>query len=192
MAAHSTRSFLGKPLSKWLRFTRQIISYGIFGSLGALSDLGVYTLLVHQAHLAPLPSNIISVPVGILVSFTFNSRITFRRSDRTLQRALRFFAVGLTGLALSTGLLAVFTHYLAVPPVWAKAFTLPPVVLLQFLANRYWTFRDLDKGEPDQGAPDGGDAVGEPTEDRPGLSPSGPEAADSADRVEGHPERGQE
>lgn len=172
VAGDSSRTFLGKPLHKWLRFTRQIISYGIFGSLGALSDFGVYTLLVNQAQWAPLASNFVSVPVGILVSFTFNSRITFRRSDRTLQRALRFFTVGLTGLALSTSLLALFTHVFGVSPLLAKALTLPPVVLLQFLANRYWTFRDLDK--------------------KPDTDPGGIEAAPDTDaeRVEKHPEAG--
>lgn len=133
-------SLFGKPASSWMRLAKQLAGYGVFGSLGALSDFVVYTALVGVADTPPLAANLVSVPIGIFVSFVLNSRFTFKMHDRTLVRAARFFVVGLTGLALSTALLALLTEVGEVDAVLAKIATVAPVVAFQFLCNRYWTF----------------------------------------------------
>lgn len=152
------RLILGRPLSVWWRFLRQLISYGVFGGLGAVSDFLAYTGMVHFTPLSGVPvvANTVSVLTGILVSFLLNSRITFRTRDNTLRRGARFFTVGLSGLALSTALLAVLTHGVGMGPVLAKLVTMPPVVLFQFLANRFWSFRAIEgRGEKSPGPPGG-------------------------------------
>lgn len=152
------RLILGRPLSAWWRFLRQLISYGVLGGLGAVSDFLAYTGMVHFTPLSGVPvvANTISVLTGILVSFLLNSRITFRTRDNTLRRGARFFTVGLSGLALSTALLALLTHGVGMGPVLAKLVTMPPVVLFQFLANRFWSFRAIEgRGEKGSGSPAG-------------------------------------
>lgn len=136
-------SLFGKQASSWIRLAKQLAGYGVFGGLGALSDFLAYTALVRVIDMAPLAANILSVPIGILVSFVLNSRFTFKRNDRTLVRAVRFFTVGLTGLALSTALLALLTNEGGIDAVLAKMVTVPPVVAFQFLSNKYWTFREI-------------------------------------------------
>lgn len=140
------RTLLGRPAQAWWRLARQLVSYGVLGGLGAVCDFGAYTGLVHLTPLSrfPVVANIISVLVGIFVSFMLNSRITFKARDHSMQRAARFFTVGLSGLGLSSGLLAVLTHGAGMDPVIAKLITVPPVVLFQFLANRHWSFRAID------------------------------------------------
>ncbi|WP_316668462.1 GtrA family protein [uncultured Propionibacterium sp.] len=140
------RLILGKPLSAWWRFLRQLISYGLLGGLGAISDFLIYTGMVHFTPLShvPVAANMISVLTGILVSFLLNSRITFRTRDNIFKRGVRFFTVGLSGLALSTSLLAILTHGAGMDPIIAKLITMPPVVLFQFLANRFWSFRTIE------------------------------------------------
>nr|WP_301539118.1 GtrA family protein [Nocardioides sp. zg-1230] len=124
-----------------------MVSYGIFGGVGAMTDLGTYLVLVHGMAMPPVASNIVSVCCGIAVSFTLNSRFTFSRQDRRHVRLVRFFVVGLTGLAISTALLAVLVHAVHLAPFWAKLLTVPPVVLGQFLTNRSWTFAHLPGAE---------------------------------------------
>lgn len=127
-----------------VRLARQLVLYGVFGGAGALTDLVVYLVLV-TGGTAPVLGNVASVCCGITVSFLLNSRFNFRRTDRTTLRLTRFFSVGLTGLALSTALLALLTHRFEIDPTIAKLATIPPVVALQFLANRTWTFAHLDQ-----------------------------------------------
>lgn len=126
-----------------LPLARQLVSYAIFGGTGALTDLAVYTTLVRAADAAPLIANAVSVCCGVLTSFVLNSKFAFRRTDKRSIRLLRFFVVGLTGLALSTGLLSLLIAGGGMDPQVAKLVTIPPVVSLQFVANRLWTFAPL-------------------------------------------------
>lgn len=134
-----------------LHLARQLVLYAIFGGAGAATDLIVYLSLVGTGT-RPVVANVFSVCCGISVSFLLNSRFNFRKTDRTTLRLVRFFSVGLSGLAVSTLLLAVLTHQFDVAPQLAKVVTIPPVVALQFLANRGWTFSHLEQPSPRQPA----------------------------------------
>ncbi len=122
---------------------RQLVGYAVFGGAGALTDLCVYFLLVRGLDSPAVGTNVVSVCCGISVSFLLNSRFNFKRTDRPTVRMMRFFTVGLSGLVLSTVLLAVLVRETDLVAQWAKLLTIPPVTLLQFLLNRGWTFSHL-------------------------------------------------
>ncbi len=121
----------------------QLIKYGIFGGLGALSDFLAFTALHAWLHVPIIPANVVSILVGITVSFLLNSSITFAKTDYRAKRAMRFFAVGITGLLLSNVLLYLLTSPLQVAALWAKLVTIPIIALLQFVLNRSWTFAEI-------------------------------------------------
>ncbi len=133
------------------RLFAQLIKYGIFGGLGALSDFLVFTALHAWFHVPVIPANVVSILVGITVSFLLNSSITFAKTDYRAQRAMRFFAVGIAGLLLSNLLLYLLTSPLQVAAVWAKLVTIPIIALLQFVLNRSWTFAEIRDKQPLKG-----------------------------------------
>ena len=92
----------GRGARSWLRLLGQLIRYGLFGSLGALTDFLVYSMLIGWLGVAVLVANVFGVLSGITVSFLLNSRLTFVQTDHRALRALRFLTVGLTGMGLST------------------------------------------------------------------------------------------
>ena len=118
---------------------RQAASYGAIGVLSAGLDAALFQLLTAALGWRPWLANPVSVHLGILTSFLLNRRFTFARRDRTARRLLRFYAVGLLGLALSQAVLWAGLA-LGLAPLAAK---LPGICLaaaVQFGLNRRVTF----------------------------------------------------
>ncbi|MFF3845072.1 GtrA family protein [Streptomyces sp. NPDC002328] len=128
------------PTRPRARDLRQLITYALVGGSGVLLDLGAFLLLYNVAGLHEQLANVLSTSLGITNNFVLNALFTFGKRDRLLLRYLRFYAVGLTGIALTFVLLAVFSRGLGVDPNLVKAASLPLVLGLQFVLNRKWSF----------------------------------------------------
>ena len=122
------------------RTVRQLVRYTLIGGSGVALDLVVFLLLHNTAGLDEQVSNAISTTLGITNNFVLNARFTFDRRDRIVLRFLRFYAVGLTGTALTNLLFLAFTDGLGVDADVVKAASLPLVLALQFVLNRKWSF----------------------------------------------------
>ena len=122
------------------RDLRQLITYALVGGSGVLLDMGAFLLLYNVAGLHEQAANVASTSLGITNNFVLNALFTFGKRDRLLMRYLRFYAVGLTGIALTFVLLAVFSQRLGVDPNVVKAGSLPLVLVFQFVLNRKWSF----------------------------------------------------
>jgi len=122
------------------RLSRQLLSYTLIGGSGVALDLVVFLLLHNVAGMDEQFANAISTTLGIANNFVLNARFTFERRDRLLVRFLRFYAVGLTGIALTNLLFLAFTDGLGIDANLIKAASLPLVLALQFVLNRKWSF----------------------------------------------------
>ncbi|WP_234438250.1 GtrA family protein [Streptomyces sp. 303MFCol5.2] len=122
------------------RDLRQLITYALVGGSGVLLDLGAFLLLYNVVGLHEQVANVLSTSLGITNNFVLNALFTFGKRDRPLLRYLRFYAVGLTGIALTFVLLAVFSRGLGIDPNLVKAGSLPLVLVFQFALNRKWSF----------------------------------------------------
>ncbi|MFF2212658.1 GtrA family protein [Streptomyces antibioticus] len=119
---------------------RQLVRYTLIGGSGVLLDLLAFALLHRGAGLDEQLANALSTTLGITSNFALNARFTFARRDRLAVRFLRFYAVGLTGIALTNLLFLLFTDALGIDATTVKAGSLPPVLALQFALNRKWSF----------------------------------------------------
>ena len=130
-----------KKLYNLLLSNKQLIKYGIIGCCCAGLDLIIYWLLVHTVKIPYLYANVISVHCGIFASFFLNRHFTFKIKNRTLLRFFSFYVIGITGLAISSGLLFLFVEKIALNELVSKAFTVIVVALIQFLLNKFISFR---------------------------------------------------
>lgn len=137
--ADATRTTAGRTRPR-ARDLRQLITYALVGGSGVLLDLGAFLLLYNVAGLHEQLANVLSTSLGITNNFVLNALFTFGKRDRLLLRYLRFYSVGLTGIALTFVLLAVFSRGLGIDPNLVKAGSLPLVLGLQFVLNRKWSF----------------------------------------------------
>ncbi|WP_461081328.1 GtrA family protein [Streptomyces deserti] len=122
------------------RTLRQLIRYTLIGGSGVTLDLVAFLLLHNAAGLDEQAANALSTTLGITNNFVLNALFTFDRRDRIVVRFLRFYAVGLSGIALTYLLLLVFTDSLGIDANLVKAGSLPLVLALQFALNRKWSF----------------------------------------------------
>ncbi|MGW0419802.1 GtrA family protein [Streptomyces sp. NPDC003015] len=122
------------------RITRQLLRYTLIGGCGVTLDLVVFLLLHNLAGMNEQFANALSTTLAIAGNFALNARFTFERRDRLVVRFLRFYAVGLTGIALTNLLFLAFTDGLGIDANLVKAGSLPLVLALQFVLNRKWSF----------------------------------------------------
>lgn len=129
-----------KIIALFHRF-RNLILYGIIGGFCAALDFGIYMLLCHFDVLPYLWANVISTHIGIFTSFLLNRSFNFKVKDKTPQRFLSFYAVGLTGLGMSSLLLWLMVDKAGWNEFVCKLITIVVVALLQFILNKYITFK---------------------------------------------------
>lgn len=120
---------------------RHLILYGIIGSFSAGLDFAIYTALVQWTGISYLAANCISVLAGISVSFMLNRSYNFKVKDCVGRRFVTFLAVGLFGLALSNLILYLCIDLCGMHKVIAKMLSIVLVVGLQFLLNKFITFK---------------------------------------------------
>lgn len=120
---------------------RHLILYGVIGSFSSGTDFLIYTLLVQFVGVQYLISNCISVLVGISTSFVLNRSLNFKVKDHTKRRFVMFLTVGLSGLIISNVILYLCVEALGKNELVSKLLSIVLVVFLQFLANKYVTFK---------------------------------------------------
>lgn len=119
--------------------------FAIVGVSNTIVDYGLFTILTRIFGFSALSANPFSVEAAIIWSFTWNSLWTFseRRTASPLwQRFLIFQYVQLGGLALSQISLALFYSYLGIGDLIAKAFTIPVVLIFNYVLNSRWAFSE--------------------------------------------------
>lgn len=151
--------FCGSALVSWSRFDvargresirrwplkllgrASIGRYGLIGLSGVVIDFSFFWIL-SLLGVNPILASVIGTSAGIGNNYLLNSSLNFRVKVG-VRRGSRYLAVGLVGLLLSAGLLKMLL-IAGAAPITAKVITIPFVVGGQFLANRYWTFKEQD------------------------------------------------
>lgn len=146
---------------------KEFVKYGIVGVIGLIIDMGVYYLLVDVFHTAYpaselfgkllswfgvagatdtqladiLISSIISSSLAVINNFILNSYFTFKVKDKKLKRFVNFASIAIVGMVVSTILLTVMINYMSMNKLLAKAVSIFIVATLQFMVNKYFTFK---------------------------------------------------
>ncbi|SDW23403.1 Putative flippase GtrA (transmembrane translocase of bactoprenol-linked glucose) [Saccharopolyspora shandongensis] len=120
--------------------SRSLLLYAVIGASGVLLDYLLFLLLFNAAGLHEQLANAISTTAGITNNFVLNTLFNFRKRDRIAVRFLRFYAVGVAGIALTFVLLQVFSGWLGIDPNLVKAGSLPVVLIFQYSINKKWSF----------------------------------------------------
>lgn len=119
---------------------KQLFLYGIIGLFSSAMDALFFHFLVYRVHIYSVIANIFSVILGILISFFFNLNFNFKVRDKVLFRFCSFFAIGLFGLLLSTGIIM-----LGEKAHWdifiTKIGSIFIVATVQFILNKLISFR---------------------------------------------------
>ena len=141
----STSKLTRDMILKQLHRFRTLILYGIIGSFSSFLDFIIYTLLTGYVGLFYITANCISVLMGITTSFALNRKYNFKVKDKTGKRFFIFLTVGLCGLLMSNLILYVCIAHLQYNTTPSKLLSIILVVFLQFLINKYITFKQTQQ-----------------------------------------------
>ena len=136
---------VAKLITELYQRFRNLILYGIIGGFCSALDFVIYTVLCHYDVMPYLWANVISVHIGIFTSFILNRQLNFKIKDKTPQRFLSFYLVGLTGLGISSLMLYLMVDYANWNEIVCKLITIIVVALVQFFLNKYITFKPTQK-----------------------------------------------
>lgn len=145
---------------------RELVKYGLVGSVGLVIDMGVFYLLAVKFSVQypisvyireflgdkiPLHvidadiSHVISSLLAITNNFILNSYFTFKVTDNKLQRFMSFTGIAVVGLVISTALITLLVGKFKMDEMYAKIIATCFVAALQFVINKYFTFRTRTK-----------------------------------------------
>lgn len=134
--------------------TERFFKFAVVGAIGAIVDFGVLNLLVFVFGLHDLVANTISFTCAVLSNFTWNRLWTYPESRQIRKRRQlpQFGLVSLIGWGINTIVLYFADRFLlsfglsqALALNIAKAFAILVVLFWNFGANRFWTYRHVDR-----------------------------------------------
>ncbi len=135
--------FIKKNLSRTNTYNtvKQFVKFGIVGFSNTLIALLVYYLLIY-IKVNYIVANTLGFIISVLNAYYWNSKYVFNSSSKgKLKTMLKtFMSYGITFL-LSTVFLMVMVDYLNISKVIAPVLNLIVTIPLNFLLNKFWTFR---------------------------------------------------
>lgn len=119
--------------------SKTFVNYGLIGMTGVTLDFLIYLLLV-KIGFHPIYASAISVSIAITNNFILNAVFNFKTKDQLLRRFVNFYGVGCIGILLTSIILFIGHDILAFSAVLVKLVSIPPVVALQFILNKKFSF----------------------------------------------------
>lgn len=122
------------------KIAARFAAYSVAGVANAI--VGISTILVAGALGASvIVANVIGYGLGLIVSFTLNSRITFRGRNVDWITVMRFLAAFCIAFSVNIGMVAVAARLAHLPKSLASLAGTPIYVILFFLMCEHWVFR---------------------------------------------------
>lgn len=140
----------------------RFIKFAIVGAIGAVVDFGIFNLLTQLTSMAPVVASVVSFCSAVVSNFLLNRYWTYpdSRTKRLRKQLVQFGIVSLIGLGIRTPLFAWLEKILiSAADKFIPQFPLSPVIvghnvslaiailvvmLWNFVANRFWTYNDVD------------------------------------------------
>lgn len=147
---------------------RELMKFGVVGSVALVVDIGVFNLVLHAAD-KPLTAKTVSTVLATTVAYAGNRTWTFRRrSKSTVRREYAlFFALNAVGLLIALTCLWVSHYLLDFTSRLADNIAANVIGLGLGTAFRFWSYRRYVWLHPDQvaAAADDGDVAAAIAED---------------------------
>lgn len=138
--------FVMELLLRFIKVRRNMVLYGVIGVSAVMVDMLFFAVFYNVLHIAPVVSTMFSVSIGMVYSFFLNSIYNFKTRDSIKKRFFSFFIISIGAMILSA-IAIEFLHRMNINPNVAKVISLPPIVILQYIFNKYFTFNKIKKAK---------------------------------------------
>ena len=123
----------------------QFIKFGIVGLSNTLIAYLVYAVCIYIG-LHYLLANVIAFAVSVLNAYYWSDRYVFKKGAGESRNAIKtllktYVAYGSTGLFLASVLLWLYVDLLHISEYIAQLLVLVVTIPLNFIINKYWSFK---------------------------------------------------
>jgi putative flippase GtrA len=118
-----------------------------FAVVGVVSNAALYLLylLLTQLGLGHKMAASVTYAIGVLQTFVFNRRWSFRHAGAPTPALRRYIGAYSLGYALNILVLAVLVDRMGYPHQWVQGVMIIVLAVLLFAAQKLWVFREKGK-----------------------------------------------
>ncbi|HXK37227.1 MAG TPA: GtrA family protein [Candidatus Paceibacterota bacterium] len=128
--------------SRSLRATiHEFVRYGMIGVVRTLIGAGLLYVLPSVLGLNYILSNVIVYSIGLALGFFLHKRWAFRSNRRWSKEAVPYLVSFAVAYAANMLTLVLLAESLRVDTIIAQGAGMTVFILINYLANKYWTFR---------------------------------------------------
>lgn len=120
---------------------KQFTKFSLLGLIGTAAHYAVLIATVEVAGMSAVVSSTLGFCVGAVVNYELARRYVFGEDRRTLDSAWKFGAVALAGLFLNGALMHLMNVRLGIHYLLAQIAATGAVLLWNFSANKWWSFK---------------------------------------------------
>lgn len=122
--------------------TRQLFLYGVIGLAAAVVDLSMFSAFNYfTSNTHAVMANILGSFAGFLISFYGNAFLNFKKKDYLLKRFFTYLLICTFGTILSSSIIYLLQY--SINLTLLKIFCMGFVAAVQFVLNKFITFRDI-------------------------------------------------
>lgn len=126
-------------------FTREMISYLIFGVLTTVVNFVFYWLFIEIIGIYYITSNVIAWIFAVIFAYVTNKLFVFESKSwevkLVIKEVIAFGAARVLSLLFETGFLALTVEVMGVPKIIAKIIAAVFVVIINYVASKLFIFK---------------------------------------------------
>ena len=124
----------------------QLMSYAGVGAVGTIFHYSIFLGFIWFFNLKPIFSSCLGFSSGALVNYLLNYKITFGSLRRHRETMPKFFIVVFGGFWINYTVMSVMNGRLSYNYLTSQVFSTFMVLIVGFVFNKYWTFKESKVG----------------------------------------------
>ena len=125
------------------RGVRQFIKFGLVGASSTIIDWGIYLVLTRFLGIYYIMAKILSFSIAVINSYIWNRRWTFRSNNpQKLREFIKFLIIAFVGVVLNSMIMYIVVDFVHLGDLYGLVFASGIVMFWNFLANKYYTFKE--------------------------------------------------
>ncbi|NQX60251.1 GtrA family protein [Paenibacillus qinlingensis] len=119
----------------------QTIKFLIVGVLNTIVGYIVYFLCLRSFDLNYMFSLLIAHTLGVVHSYLWNSKWTFKSGSHTYKNLVKFMGVYVCSFLINLLLLYIMVNYLRINPLFSQVVALFITTVVSFIGHKFWSFK---------------------------------------------------
>ena len=120
--------------------TPQLVKFVFIGSINTVLCYTIFLLCIYFFHLHYVIALIVDYIFGILISYFWNRRWTFKSNGKISKEIRKFIFVYLVAFVLNYVSLLIFIDFFGIEAIFAQIIAIAIITPLTFLSHKMWSF----------------------------------------------------